>query len=184
MCLRLCLRRGGKINWSVFSGVHALAHSAFLEHSKAEFPPCFQWHSLEQGTGTDWWSCASWRLRCDSCIKQHMLLEKQGRKIGLGKCEGTLETVITYPPQGHFGSVAAPVFLRALCQILSAIVWEMPCWMMKIILILKILAEAVLYDYLSLTAVLKWSKIRYWLWLLRCGFSWVTMCDEYQEMFF
>lgn len=38
--------------------------------------------------------------------KQHMLHEEQGRQIGLSKCDGKLETVITYPPREHLGSVA------------------------------------------------------------------------------
>jgi len=41
-------------------------------------------------------------------FKQHMLHEEQGRQIGSSKCGGKLETVITYPPQEHLGSVAIP----------------------------------------------------------------------------
>lgn len=90
------------------SEIYALAHTVFLEYSLARFTPCvFTDITLYKVRAL---TVVAMPIKVTgvtaALFKQHMLHEGQGRQIGLSKCDGKLETVVTYPPQEHLGSVA------------------------------------------------------------------------------
>ena len=98
------------------SEVYALAHAAFLEYSLARFTPCvftdITLYTVRALTGVAMPTKVSGVTA--ALFKQHMLHEEQGRQIGFSKCDGKLETVITYPPREHLGSVATFLFYTEL----------------------------------------------------------------------
>lgn len=85
------------------SEIYALVHAAFLEYFLAGFTPCvftdITLYKIRVLTGVAMPTKVSGVIA--AFFKQHMLHEEQGRQIGLSKCDGKLETVITYPPGEH-----------------------------------------------------------------------------------